>query len=367
MQPGCCGSARVRTSRPLGVHRWPLVTADPGGFSDCGDRVDVGGEGSPRLRGEDCAAGPEKRMIMRSEFNEVVVAKYSFNTVMATNYMWATRKHGPHPDSILYRSTKALDNAESFETHIPVSSLSAEALSGGLPRSCDIKTTYFYDPVKSSEFMKGKPLNHVAFQDVYDARALYYEEDDDEIILIPLVGQGMKVTNSKANDHGDKSKVREFHPSRTSIAVSEAKALRNAWDLSLFLGLGKPCDGWPVVKTPKATYHFGPRSDGQLHIDAERDALPKKYANDSGDESDFDCGEGRCLINDQELVGNNMMRKVFIPAVGAPHIHMMWILDTGCGHHLVSARNVDQYRRKFKKSRSELVLNTAGGSRKVEW
>ena len=35
--------------------------------------------------------------------------------------------------------------------------------------------------------------------------------------------------------------------------------------------------------------------------------------------------------------------------------------------NLVLAKHVDHYRRRFKRSTKELVLNTAGGSRKVEW
>ena len=62
------------------------------------------------------------------------------------------------------------------------------------------------------------------------------------------------------------------------------------------------------MKTPKARYHFGPRSDGILHIDAVNEALPRKYALDSDNESDLDCGEGHCEVSDWEIATGSLYR-----------------------------------------------------------
>ena len=135
------------------------------------------------------------------------------------------------------------------------------------------------------------------------------DQDDIEEVHIPCVGLGIRVdrTGSRSKWSG-RTKVDGFHPSRGSIAVATAKALRNAWDLTLSLGFNKPRAGWPVVRTPKATYHFGPREDGELHIDASEDALPRKYAVDSDNESDLDCGEGQCEVNDWEIATRSLVR-----------------------------------------------------------
>ena len=72
-------------------------------------------------------------------------------------------------------------------------------------------------------------------------RVPYSEVDDVEVIQIPFTGMGRSVRKAKTKDPFHKDVKEGFHPSRGSKAVALAKALRNAWDLSLSFGRDKAC------------------------------------------------------------------------------------------------------------------------------
>ena len=178
------------------------------------DGEEVGGR-----RGDDCAPGPLEK---DSKAQLSVVAEYSFNTFKAESYQWGNRKRGPHPDSIMFRSTRSLSDGKMFESRIPVHWMTEETQQGKLPYKCDIKTTLYYDPdIHASKTMEKL---RVSFADNGGFRSQYYEEDSTEVIEIPAVGLGMKVGRSKDNaalrDWVRKATKSQFHPSRGSIAVA---------------------------------------------------------------------------------------------------------------------------------------------------
>ena len=65
--------------------------------------------------------------------------------------------------------------------------------------------------------------------------------------------------------------------------------------------------------------------------------------------------QGMDDVDEREIALRGLIRPAFFPAVGAPRVKMMWIIDTGCGSDLVDARHVKQYRSNFRRTESKMI------------
>ena len=55
---------------------------------------------------------------MRIDGKDVIVAEYSFCSFAVNRFQWDSRRRGPIPDSILYRTTKVIGAADKDDSNI---------------------------------------------------------------------------------------------------------------------------------------------------------------------------------------------------------------------------------------------------------
>ena len=104
--------------------------------------------------------------------------------------------------------------------------------------------------------------------------------DDSLIVFIKTFPLSRSRHLTYACDSGPREYVPHGkHPARRNIPIAEAKAHRDAWELSDFLGTWRPSRDWPTVSSKNYELQFLPYPSGNLlHMDkpggAKRVALP---------------------------------------------------------------------------------------------
>ena len=154
----------------------------------------------------------------------------------------------------------------------------------------------------------------------------------------------------------------DIHPSRGDPAVAQAKAHRDAWELSDYCRTWRPNISWPTVCTKTHRLTFEPYAKrGFLHMDHPE---PPKYVLLSAKERQRLADAPRMSHVERAnsfQVGVNLARPFHIAAASIPTIQMVWLMDTGCGYDLIDEPRVRKFSRFCQSPEESISLATANG------
>lgn len=150
--------------------------------------------------------------------------------------------------------------------------------------------------------------------------------------------------------------------------MAQAKAWRDAWELSHWLGTSCPA-GWPVCTWKGTRYRFGPYAEkGRLHIDrpGEPTILTTKNGSKNDDVNSSVASDADCAESPLPAGITVLPRPIHVVSAGAPSLLMYWLMDTGCGYDLVQKSHVQHLARHVWPSSYAVTLNTASRPHAVE-